>query len=271
MLAQEKWIEAQQARMLDVPHFHVVFTLPAELRPLAAFARRRVFNMLFRVAGCTLAAFDLAPTGPVRRPWSTHRSIAFVLPTRPGRAHGLRRMLRCANIQDALTLRAPSILALLFALAHGCSPFGTTGQPSEQGRTVGDAAAEAAAMDASVRSDGEADDGAPNGARQACSAVVGTFCGAELADGDPTVIYECNHGVEGAHQCTGNCSADGKCGDGTGGVPCNCSGYGLDGGLFRTPICGQGFCAADGYEWICRPGLGDNNGGMVATTKPCPN
>jgi predicted Zn-ribbon and HTH transcriptional regulator len=56
-LAQERWIEAERARMLDVPHFHVVFTLPSELRPLAAFARRRVFDTLFRVASLTLAAF----------------------------------------------------------------------------------------------------------------------------------------------------------------------------------------------------------------------
>jgi hypothetical protein len=56
-LAQEQWIEARQARMLDVPHFHVVFTLPSELRPLAAFARQTVFNALFRVVGHTLAAF----------------------------------------------------------------------------------------------------------------------------------------------------------------------------------------------------------------------
>ena len=56
-LAQERWIEAERARMLDVPHFHVVFTLPAELRPLASFARRVVFDALFRVAGRTLAAF----------------------------------------------------------------------------------------------------------------------------------------------------------------------------------------------------------------------
>jgi hypothetical protein len=56
-LAQERWIEAQRARMLDVPHFHVVFTLPAELRALAAFARRVVFRALFRVAAQTLAAF----------------------------------------------------------------------------------------------------------------------------------------------------------------------------------------------------------------------
>jgi hypothetical protein len=56
-LAQERWIEAQRARLLAVPHFHVVFTLPAELRPLAAFARRAVFRALFRCAASTLAAF----------------------------------------------------------------------------------------------------------------------------------------------------------------------------------------------------------------------
>lgn len=56
-LAQERWIDAERARMLDVPHFHVVFTLPSELRPLAAFARRVVFGALFRCAASTLAAF----------------------------------------------------------------------------------------------------------------------------------------------------------------------------------------------------------------------
>jgi len=56
-LAQERWIEAERARMLDVPHFHVVFTLPSELRRLAAFARQAVLNTLMKVAGLTLAAF----------------------------------------------------------------------------------------------------------------------------------------------------------------------------------------------------------------------
>jgi predicted Zn-ribbon and HTH transcriptional regulator len=56
-LAQERWIEAERARLLDVPHFHIVFTLPAELRPLAAYARRVVFDALLRVAGRTLAKF----------------------------------------------------------------------------------------------------------------------------------------------------------------------------------------------------------------------
>lgn len=56
-LAQEKWISEQQQRMLDVKHFHVVFTLPAELRPLAAFAKDTVYGALFRAASSTLLEF----------------------------------------------------------------------------------------------------------------------------------------------------------------------------------------------------------------------
>jgi Putative transposase/Transposase zinc-binding domain len=56
-LAQETWIEARRAHMLDTGHFHVVFTLPAELRPLAAFAPRTVYDALFRAAARTLVAF----------------------------------------------------------------------------------------------------------------------------------------------------------------------------------------------------------------------
>jgi hypothetical protein len=56
-LAQEKWISEQQRRMLDVKHFHVVFTLPAELRPLAAFARDAVYGAVFHAASSTLLEF----------------------------------------------------------------------------------------------------------------------------------------------------------------------------------------------------------------------
>jgi hypothetical protein len=56
-LAQERWIAAQEARTLDVRHFHVVFTLPEELRSLARFAPRVVYNALFRAASETLLAF----------------------------------------------------------------------------------------------------------------------------------------------------------------------------------------------------------------------
>ena len=43
--------------MFDVPYFHVVFTLPGELRPLAAFAQEVVYDALLRVAAETLVAF----------------------------------------------------------------------------------------------------------------------------------------------------------------------------------------------------------------------
>jgi predicted Zn-ribbon and HTH transcriptional regulator len=56
-LAQDNWIQARRRRMLDVRHFHVVFTLPSELRPLAAFAPRAVYDALMRAAQRTLLAF----------------------------------------------------------------------------------------------------------------------------------------------------------------------------------------------------------------------
>jgi hypothetical protein len=49
-LAQEKWIAQRNERMLDVKHFHVVFTLPSELRFLAKLAPREVFDALFHAA-----------------------------------------------------------------------------------------------------------------------------------------------------------------------------------------------------------------------------
>jgi len=56
-LAQEKWIQQQYARLVDQPHFHVVFTLPAQLRSLAAFAPTAIYALLFDCAGATLREF----------------------------------------------------------------------------------------------------------------------------------------------------------------------------------------------------------------------
>jgi len=53
-LAQERWIAKRAERLLDVGHFHVVFTLPGELRFLAQLAPREVFKALFRAAADTL-------------------------------------------------------------------------------------------------------------------------------------------------------------------------------------------------------------------------
>lgn len=43
-LNQARWIEKRKERVLDVGHFHVVFTLPEQLRPLA-FQSGSVFNL----------------------------------------------------------------------------------------------------------------------------------------------------------------------------------------------------------------------------------
>lgn len=53
-LNQARWIEERTARLLPVGHFHVVFTLPAELRALALHNRKEVFAILVRSAGRTL-------------------------------------------------------------------------------------------------------------------------------------------------------------------------------------------------------------------------
>lgn len=60
-LAQEKWVTDRLARILPVPHFHVVFTLPATLRPLAAYRPELVYDLLFKAASATLLEVGRGP------------------------------------------------------------------------------------------------------------------------------------------------------------------------------------------------------------------
>jgi hypothetical protein len=53
-LAAERWIAARSDRLLPVRHFHVVFTAPAELRPLAQQAPELVYSVLLQAASATL-------------------------------------------------------------------------------------------------------------------------------------------------------------------------------------------------------------------------
>jgi Putative transposase/Transposase zinc-binding domain len=53
-LRQEKWIGARSERLLPTKHFHVVFTLPSELRGLAKMYSREVFAALVHAASQTL-------------------------------------------------------------------------------------------------------------------------------------------------------------------------------------------------------------------------
>ncbi len=53
-LEQERWIAARAERLLPVRHFHVVFTLPSELRTLARYRPRDIYGALFAAASETL-------------------------------------------------------------------------------------------------------------------------------------------------------------------------------------------------------------------------
>jgi hypothetical protein len=51
------WLQRQQAALLPIPYFHVVFTLPHLLNPLIRQNRRGLFNLLFEAASQTLLLF----------------------------------------------------------------------------------------------------------------------------------------------------------------------------------------------------------------------
>lgn len=52
--ARETWLADRLADLLPVPYFHVVFTLPHELNPLALHNRRRLLGLLFTTASASL-------------------------------------------------------------------------------------------------------------------------------------------------------------------------------------------------------------------------
>jgi ribosomal protein L37AE/L43A len=52
--AAARWLEAQAADLLETPYFHVVFTLPGALGPVALVNPRVVYGLLMRAAAQTL-------------------------------------------------------------------------------------------------------------------------------------------------------------------------------------------------------------------------
>jgi hypothetical protein len=53
-LAKAKWLQARQAELLPVEYFHVVFTVPDVIAPVALQNKRVVYGILFRAASETL-------------------------------------------------------------------------------------------------------------------------------------------------------------------------------------------------------------------------
>jgi len=60
--ARAKWMAAEQATLLPVEYFHVVFTLPHALNTLIRINPRRLYALLFHAAAATLLAFARDPT-----------------------------------------------------------------------------------------------------------------------------------------------------------------------------------------------------------------
>jgi hypothetical protein len=59
--ARAKWLVAEQALLLPVPYFHVVFTLPHALNPLIRVNQRALYPLLFQTATQTLQEFARDP------------------------------------------------------------------------------------------------------------------------------------------------------------------------------------------------------------------
>jgi Putative transposase/Transposase zinc-binding domain len=51
---QLRWLQERKAELLPVPYFHVVFTLPHELNPIASYNPVVIYNLLFKAAWATL-------------------------------------------------------------------------------------------------------------------------------------------------------------------------------------------------------------------------
>lgn len=71
---QRRWIERRLERVVSTHHFHVVFTLPEALRPVALANRKVVYDLLFQAATDTL--LELAETH-----WEALPGITAVLHT----------------------------------------------------------------------------------------------------------------------------------------------------------------------------------------------
>lgn len=62
-LRQAEWIAARKERLLPVPYFHVVFTLPAQLRRLCRRNDRELYNLLFEAGTKTCCVWEKTPSG----------------------------------------------------------------------------------------------------------------------------------------------------------------------------------------------------------------
>ncbi|WP_093407235.1 IS91 family transposase [Salegentibacter flavus] len=55
---KEEWIRAREEELLNVPYFHVVFTLPSELNGLCLYEPKNMYGLLFKIAWQVIQGFS---------------------------------------------------------------------------------------------------------------------------------------------------------------------------------------------------------------------
>jgi hypothetical protein len=61
------WMEARKAELLEVPYFHVVFTLPARIGAIAYTNKAVIYDLLFKASAETLLTIAADPSGSASR------------------------------------------------------------------------------------------------------------------------------------------------------------------------------------------------------------
>jgi hypothetical protein len=72
-LARAQWLADRQAELLDVPYFHVVFTVPEPITAIAFQNQTVVYDILFRAASETLHRIADEPANRFAWHWSASR------------------------------------------------------------------------------------------------------------------------------------------------------------------------------------------------------
>jgi hypothetical protein len=80
-LARAQWLADRQAELLDVPYFHVVFTVPDEVAVIAFQNKPIVYDILFRAASETLRRIAADPPSACCRLAEQAGSMAWPTPT----------------------------------------------------------------------------------------------------------------------------------------------------------------------------------------------
>lgn len=58
---QEEWVEAREKELINVAYYHVVFTIPAELNPIALYASAKLYSLLFKTSWSVIKDFAANP------------------------------------------------------------------------------------------------------------------------------------------------------------------------------------------------------------------